>query len=150
MRRDHKTRPLSRMFLSSLLVLCLSPEVLLSQTQLANANDQRNASRTHSDSRVTLSQSAPTSRQPRPQHSFCSEQAWDYYFDNYADGNQSSPDVQQESEPVQSLSRVEEIPDERVESMPRVEEIPDERVQELPDERVQPMPRVGEDSQGED
>jgi len=41
---------------------------------------------------------------------------------------------------------VEEIPDERVQSMARVEEIPDERVQEIPDERIGPPVPANENS----
>jgi hypothetical protein len=100
--------------------------------------------------RVTLTQQAPPpSRQAVvPRHdSFCSEEAWDNYFNSYSDVVQSSSPSVRYSAPqsyvdeapytgVDPMARVEEVPDERVQSM--------SRVQEIPDERVQGLPRIGE------
>jgi hypothetical protein len=100
--------------------------------------------------RVTLTQQAPPPSRPVivPRHdSFCSEDAWDDYFNSYSDVVQSSSPTVASSA---SQPDVDDVPYTGVDPMERVEEIPDERVQsmarvqEIPDERVQGLPRIGE------
>jgi hypothetical protein len=141
----------------SLTFLILSCLICWSATSLAQNLQAGPIDQSAQTNRVTLTQQAPPPIPPAvvPRHdSFCSEEAWNNYFNSSSEGTQqpstSENLASNAGQPSASRLDVDEIPYTGIDPLSRMEQIPDERVepmsrvQEIPDERVQALPRIGE------